>query len=101
MEEQHLPYWFSKEDEAEMERHNKDYYVLNDVEQLFLQHFTIPKHQGEGTFMSGSEIIRELGKYSRKTMEGVTTNSFGRMMTRLGVTRVGRHDSDGYLVIAA
>ena len=101
VEEQHLPYWFSKEDEAEMERHNKDYYVLNDVEQLFLQHFTIPKHQGEGTFMSGSEIIRELGKYSRKTMEGVTTNSFGRMMTRLGVTRVGRHDSDGYLVIAA
>jgi predicted P-loop ATPase len=101
VEEQHLPYWFSKEDEAEMERHNKDYYVLNDVEQLFLQHFTIPKHQGEGTFMSGSEIIRELGKYSRKTMKGVTTNSFGRMMTRLGVTRVGRHDSDGYLVIAA
>jgi predicted P-loop ATPase len=101
VEEQQLPYWFSKEDEAEMERHNKDYYVLNDVEQLFLQHFTIPKHQGEGTFMSGSEIIRELGKYSRKTMKGVTTNSFGRMMTRLGVTRVGRHDSDGYLVIAA
>lgn len=101
VEEQHLPHWFSKEDEAEMEHHNKDYYVLNDVERLFLQHFTIPKHKDEGTFMSGSDIIRELGKYSRKTMEGVTTNSFGRMMTRLGVMRVGRHDTDGYLVIAA
>lgn len=51
--------------------------------------------------MSGAELIRELGKYSRKTMEGVTTNSFGRMMTRLGVMRVGRHDTDGYLVTAA
>jgi predicted P-loop ATPase len=101
VEELHQPYWFSKEDEAEMERHNKDYYVLNDVERLFLQHFTIPKHKGEGTFMSGAEIIRELGKYSRKTMEGVSTNSFGRMMTRLGVLRVGHHDTDGYLVIAA
>ena len=101
VEELHLPYWFSKEDEAEMERHNKDYYVLNDVERLFLQHFTIPKQVGEGTFMSGAEIIRELGKYSRKTMEGVTANSFGRLMTRLGVRRVGHHDADGYIVIAA
>jgi hypothetical protein len=42
-----------------------------------------------------------LGKYSRKTMEGVTANSFGRMMTRLGVVRVGRHDTDGYLVTVA
>ena len=97
----HLPYWFSKEEEAEMERHNKDYYVLNAVEQLFLQHFTIPKRKEEGTFMSGAEIIRELGKYSRKTMEGVTTNSFGRMMTRLGVQRVGHHDTDGYIVKVA
>ena len=97
----HLPYWFSKEDEAEMERNHKDYYVLNAVEQLFLQHFTIPKRKEEGTFMSGAEIIRELGKYSKKTMEGVTTNSFGRMMTRLGVLRVGHHDTDGYIVKAA
>ena len=51
--------------------------------------------------MSGAEIIRELGKHSRKTMEGVTTNSFGRSMTRLGVKRVGHHDTDGYLVLSA
>lgn len=101
VEDLHLPHWFSKEDEAEMERHNKDYYVLDDVERLFLQYFTIPKQDGEGVFMSGAEIIRELGKHSRKTMEGVTTNSFGRSMTRLGVKRVGHHDTDGYLVLAA
>jgi hypothetical protein len=34
-------------------------------------------------------------------MEGVTTNSFGRMMTRLGVQRVGHHDADGYIVKVA
>jgi predicted P-loop ATPase len=98
VEEQHLPYWFSKDDEAEMELHNKDYYVLNDVERLFLQYFSIPKREGEGVFMSGAEMIRELGKHSRKVMEGVTANSFGRSMTRLGVKRVGRHETDGYLV---
>ena len=98
VEDQHLPHWFSKEDEAEMERHNRDYYVLSDVERLFLEHFTIPKREGEGEFMSGADIIRELRKHSRKTMEGVTTNSFGRSMTRLGVKRVGHHDTDGYLV---
>jgi predicted P-loop ATPase len=98
VEELHLPHWFSKEEEAEMERHNKEYYVLDDVERLFLQHFTIPQQEGEGVFMSGAEMIRELSKHAKKTMERVTTNSFGRSMTRLGVKRVGHHDTDGYLV---
>ena len=43
-------------------------------------------------------MIRELSKHAKKTMERVTTNSFGRSMTRLGVKRVGHHDTDGYLV---
>lgn len=98
VEEQHLPYWFTKEEEAEMERHNKEYYVLDAVERLFLQYFTIPEQEDEGVFMSGAEMIRELSKHSKKTMEHVTTNSFGRSMTRLGVKRVGRHDTDGYIV---
>ena len=101
LEDLHLPHWFSKEDEAEMEQHNKDYYVLDDVEQLFLKYFTIPQNEGEGVFMSGKEIMRELEKHSKKTMEGVTPNSFGRSMTRLGVKRVGHHETDGYMVLAA
>lgn len=100
LESLHLPHWFSKADEAEMERHNKDYYVLDDVERLFMRYFAIPSKEGEGVFMSGKDIIRELEKHSKKTMEGVTPNSFGRSMTRLGVKRVGRHDTDGYLVVA-
>lgn len=98
VENLHLPHWFSKEEESEMERHNKDYYVLSDVEQLFMQYFAVPEQDDEGVFMSGNEMIRELCKHSRKTMEGMTTNSFGRMMTRLGVKRVSRHDTDGYVV---
>lgn len=94
----HLPHWFSKEDEAEMERRNKSYYVLNDVERLFLQHFSIPKNRKEGKYMEGRDVMRELTKLSRKTMEGVSSNRFGRYMTRLGVKRVNRHDTVGYIV---
>ena len=101
IEEEHLQHWFSKDDEAEMELHNKDYYVLNDVERLFLRYFSIPEHEGEGRFMSGAEIISVLERHSQKTMAGVTTNAFGRSMTRLGVKRVGHHDTDGYIVCAA
>lgn len=96
-----LPHWFSKEDEAEMERMNRRYYVLNEMEKLFLKYFQVPEREGEGCFMSGPDIIGELRKHSQKTMEGVTTNGFGRSMTRLGVPRVGRHETDGYLVKAA
>lgn len=101
IENEGQPHWFSKDDEAEMERHNKDYYVLTDVERLFLRYFSIPEKEGEGAFMSGAEIMRELEKHSQKTMAGVTPNTFGRSLTRLGVRRVGHHDTDGYLVLAA
>ena len=101
IEDLKLSHWFSKEDEAEMEKHNKDYYVLTDVERLFLRYFSIPEKEGEGSFMSGPEIMHELEKHSQKTMAGVTANAFGRSMTRLGVKRVGRHETDGYLVLAA
>ena len=101
IENEKLPHWFSKDDEAEMEKHNKDYYVLTDVERLFLRYFSIPEKEGEGVFMSGPEIMRELEKHSQKTMAGVTANAFGRSMTRLGLTRVGHHDTDGYWVLAA
>ena len=101
IEQQGLPHWFSKDDEAEMEKHNRDYYVLTDVERLFLRYFSIPEKDGEGAFMSGPEIMRVLEKHSQKTMIGVTVNAFGRSMTRLGVKRVGHHDTDGYLVLAA
>ena len=101
IEHEKLPHWFSKEDEAEMEKHNRDYYVLTDVERLFLRYFSIPEKEGEGSFMSGPEIMRELEKHSQKTMAGVTANAFGRSMTRLGVRRVGRHETDVYWVQAA
>ncbi len=101
IEDEKLPHWFSKDDEAEMEKHNKDYYVLTDVERLFLRYFSIPEREGEGAFMSGPEIMQELEKHSQKTMAGVTANAFGRSMTRLGVRRVGHHDTDGYWVLAA
>ena len=101
IENEKLPHWFSKDDEAEMEKHNKDYYVLTDVERLFLRYFSIPEREGEGAFMSGPEIMQELEKHSQKTMAGVTANAFGRSMTRLGLRRVGHHDTDGYWVLAA
>lgn len=101
IENEKLPHWFSKDDEAEMEKHNKDYYVLTDIERLFLRYFSIPEKEGEGVFMSGPEIMRELEKHSQKTMAGVTANAFGRSMTRLGLRRVGHHDTDSYWVLAA
>lgn len=101
IENEKLPHWFSKDDEVEMEKHNKDYYVLTDVERLFLRYFSIPEREGEGAFMSGPEIMQELERHSQKTMAGVTANAFGRSMTRLGLRRVGHHDTDGYWVLAA
>ena len=98
IERQHLPHWFSKADEQEMERRNRRYYVENDVERLFLTHFAVPATEEEGTFVDSSELMKLLTNLSRKTMAGVTPNALGRYMTRLGVKRVSKHDGNGYLV---
>jgi len=98
VERQHLPHYFSKEDEAEMERVNRQYYVTNEVEQLFLTYYAVPTEKSQGVYMDGRDLVRELTKLSRKTMTGVTLNQFGRYMTRLNVPRVRKHDTDGYLV---
>lgn len=98
VERQRLQHYFSKEDEAEMERVNRQYYVTNEVEQLFLTYYAVPTERSQGVYMEGRDLIRELTKLSRKTMTGVTLNQFGRYMTRLNVPRVRKHDTDGYLV---
>ena len=100
VERQHLPHWFSKTEEGEMERRNRRYYVENDVERLFLANYALPKSKDDGIYIEGSELMRRLSALSKKTMEGVTQNAFGRYMTRLGVKRIYRHDANGYLVKA-
>ena len=42
--------------------------------------------KGRGLFEDGKEVV--------------AANCLGRMMTHLGVVRVGCHDTDGYLVTA-
>lgn len=98
VERQHLPHYFTKDDETEMEQQNRRYYVENAVERLFLSHFAVPTKQGEGQLVECRELMQQLSRLSAKTMEGVTSNQFGRYMTRLGVPRGRSHSGDGYLV---
>ena len=98
VERQHLPHYFTKDEEAEMERQNRRYYVENAVERLFLNNFAVPHDKEEGTFVECRELMKVLSERSPKTMEGVTANQFGRYMTRLGVTRGRSHSGDGFIV---
>ena len=98
VERQHLPHYFTKDEEAEMERQNRRYYVENPVERLFLAHFAVPEKPGDGQLVEGRELMNRLKGYSAKTMEGVTPNQFGRYMTRLAVPRGRSHSSDGFIV---
>ena len=98
VERQHLPHYFTKDEEAEMEHQNRRYYVENPVERLFLSHFAVPEKPEEGQLVEGRELMRTLSRFSAKTMEGVTPNQFGRYMTRLGVPRGRSHSSDGFIV---
>ena len=89
------PVHFSKEEEAEIERHNAHFYRESPLEEAFARHFTPAPDpaSAETLWLSAGEIFEILKTCSPKALQGITIVRMGRMLRRLGVTR--RHDVSG------
>ena len=89
------PVHFSKEEEAEIERHNAHFYRESPLEEAFARHFAPAPDpaSAETLWLSAGEIFEILKTSSPKALQGITIVRMGRMLRRLGVTR--RHDVSG------
>ena len=89
------PVHFSKEEEAEIERHNAHFYRESPLEEAFARHFAPAPDpaSAETLWLSAGEIFEILKTCSPKALQGITIVRMGRMLRRLGVTR--RHDVSG------
>ncbi|MBR4923675.1 MAG: DUF3874 domain-containing protein, partial [Bacteroidaceae bacterium] len=81
-------YWLSKEEELEIQEHNRAYYRHSPEEEAFYKVFTLPKEGEPGVNMTATDIFNALQKRFPKVMQGVKAQKMGNIMTRIGAKRV-------------
>ena len=93
------PLYFTKEEEQEIEQHNKGYYKFSPVNDVFSRYYTAPgsftnlKTDKSISWLSASELFDELKAQAPRALQGVTIKRITKEMRRLGVHR--RHLSEG------
>ena len=93
------PLYFTKEEEYEIERHNKKFYKFSAINEVFSRYYAAPedyiniKTDKSISWVSASELFDELKAQAPHSLQGVTIKRITQEMRRLGVPR--RHLSDG------
>lgn len=78
------PYFFSKEDEAMMEAHNRPYRRLTPEEQLLTKFFREAR-EGEACWKLGAEeVLEQLDKHNHGLMRNLSVSAMGKLMRGLG-----------------
>ena len=81
-------YWFTSEEEQEIQRHNEAFYQLHPEEELFRNHFRIPSSGEAYEMLSLSDILETLKQKHGSLMRHVSMVKFGNALVASGVERV-------------
>lgn len=114
-------YYFTKDDEQEMQRANQQYYKLTPVEQLFCQFFRAATDEDRDTTgdnqvtagdnkdtsdqslvqrLSASQLISRLSKHKPSLMRDVSETYMGKLLTRMGIPHEHHHNGNVYRVVS-
>lgn len=92
-------YWFTKEEERELQRHNTAYYRACPAEEVFHACFR-PALSGEAyEQLSAAAIYKELKSYNSAAMLGSNPNTFGQVLSATGTVRKHTKYGNVYLVV--
>ena len=81
-------YWLSKEEETEIQLHNRAFYRHSPEEEAFFKVFALPK-EGEPCFkMTATDIFNTLQKRFPAIFRGSNPRHFGKVMTKVGAKRL-------------
>ena len=81
-------YWLSKEEEEEIQLQNRAFYRHSPEEEAFFKVFALPKDGEPCTELMSVDIHRILLKRFPVLMRGVKPTKIGRIMTKIGATRI-------------
>lgn len=92
-------YWFSEEEEKEIQRNNRDFYKTPAEQELLLRCFRVPQEGEPSRPYTATDLFNYLQKHYPAAMRGVTPNRLGRMMAAMGVKRVHTEYGNVYRLV--
>lgn len=92
-------YWFTKEEERELQRHNASFYRPCPAEEVFHACFRTAEPGDEGyESLSASDIFRRLKMYNPSAMRGSNPATFAQVLLAAGAVRKHTKYGNVYLV---
>ena len=80
-------YWLSKEEEEEIQLHNKAFYRHSPEEEAFYKVFRLPKEGEECIKLTATDVFNVLHKRFPAVMKGSNAKCMGRILRRVGAQR--------------
>ena len=91
-------YWLSKEEEMEIQEHNKAFYRHSPEEEAFYKVFTLAKEGETCMKLTATDIFSQLQKRFPKVMQGVKPQRMGNVMNKIGAKKVHTRFGNVYRV---
>ena len=81
------PTFFSHEEEAEIEEHNRSFYRQSPLAEAFHRSFTFAEGDDNAQWVSATEIFETLKRDSRRALQGLKMTGLGRQLRRMGIPK--------------
>ena len=94
-------YWFTSEEEKEIQEHNRYFYKHSPEMDIFFRCFRLPKEGEEAMLLSPTEIFCRLQKKYPVAFRSSNVVNMGKMLVGFGVERVRTRCGSAYRVIPA
>ena len=92
-------YWFSEEEEKEIQHSNRNFYKMPAEQELFLRCFRMPQKGELSKPYTTTDLFNYVQKHYPAAMRGVTPNRLGRMMVALGIQRIHTEYGNVYRLV--
>ena len=92
-------YWFTSEEEQEIQENNRMYYKHSPEQDVFFRCFRLPSGEEEGLKLSSTEIFCQLQNKFPAAFRGRSVNYMGRMLQAMGVKRERTREGSMYRVV--
>lgn len=94
------PYWFTKEAERELQRHNASFYHTCPAEEIFHSCFRTTILPGEECLrLSAAAIYKELKQKNSPALRGFNPNHFAQVLAKMKIERKHTEYGNVYLVV--
>ena len=92
-------YWFTSDEEQEIQFHNEAFYQVHPEEELFRNHFRVPSEGEMCQMLSLSEILDALKEKHGSLLRNVSMVKFGNALVASGVERVHTKFGNRYKLV--